>query len=172
MSPSAAVTETKKPLVKSSIWAPARPGSRKRKDGPSASTTTGAVAGPSGTSRLAIAPSSGQSSAVPSGSAATVQGSSSQVIDLTSSPARQGLQSETIQPGQVAEGRLVHRQEEEEKEEQEEEAAEPEEDVFYVRTQGEVVGIQHYPGLVGEGERVVLVRSHFLRKAMKTLTFR
>ena len=102
--------------------------------------------------------SSSQSSAIPSSSGQpTLPASNSQVIDLTSSPAKPDGAAPK-QPGEVAQGRLVNRQDEEEQEEQEEEATEPEEDVFYVRTQGEVVGIQHYPGLVGEGERVVLVR--------------
>lgn len=60
------------------------------------------------------------------------------------------------QPGEVANGRLVQEQDEEE-EEEEEEASVQEDDVFYLRYPTEVVGIQHYRGLVGVGEAVNLV---------------
>lgn len=162
MSPTAATTVTQKPKAKSSIWAPPRPGSRKRKDGPS--TSSAAVAGPSGTS----GPSSSQSSFATSSQsgAPTLQGSSSSLaIDLTS-PAKGKANvkkeeegNEPRPPADVIEGGLVKQEREYEDEAQQEAAADPEEDVFFVRTQGEVVGIQHYHGLVGEGERVVLVRS-------------
>lgn len=51
----------------------------------------------------------------------------------------------------------MQEQDQEEEEEEEEEAAVQEDDVFYLRYPTEVVGIQHYHGLVGVGEAVNLV---------------
>lgn len=65
--------------------------------------------------------------------------------------------STVAQPGEVAEGRLVAGENGEQADP--EGSPEPEDDVFYLRHQDEVVGIQHYRGLVGVGERVVLVRA-------------
>lgn len=98
--------------------------------------------------------------------------SQSQVIDLSSSPVKpaakvghsdqgsteaSGSNGLVAQPGTVAEGRIVKQAQEEEESEG---SPEPEDDVFYLRHQDEVVGIQHYRGLVGVGERVVLVRPY------------
>jgi SWI/SNF-related matrix-associated actin-dependent regulator of chromatin subfamily A3 len=98
--------------------------------------------------------------------------SQSHIIDVSSSPVKPVLEDDhakqgsteasgsgsvTAQPGTVAEGRVVKAEREEEQDESEG-SPEPDDDVFYLRHQDEVVGIQHYRGLVGVGERVVLVR--------------
>lgn len=112
--------------------------------------------------------------AEPSSSAASrlPSSSQSQIIDLSSSPvkASTSLRNEVsaqspdeadrspTQPGLIAEGRVIQAQREEDQEDSEG-SPEPEDDVFFLRHLDEVVGIQHYPGLVGVGERVVLVSS-------------
>lgn len=71
---------------------------------------------------------------------------------------KSALATQCIRP-KYAEGKVVFSEEED----QEVEDQEPpqEEDVFYLRSTSEVVGIQHYNGLVGKGEMVDLVKSHF-----------
>lgn len=110
--------------------------------------------------------------------------SQSQVIDLSSSPSKptnpngystqasteaSGSGTPIAQPGAVAEGRTV-KAEREAEEDESEGSPEPEDDVFYLRHQDEVVGIQHYRGLVGVGERVVLVRLLDGSSEMRNLT--
>jgi SWI/SNF-related matrix-associated actin-dependent regulator of chromatin subfamily A3 len=137
MSPNAKYTETK-------AWPPSKPGgkgkgksmfveraSTKRKLAEASSSKEADVFG--------TAPGPSSSSAIP--------GSSQTRAPASSAPR---------QPGEIANGRLVQEQDQEE-EEEEEEAAVQEDDVFYLRYPTEVVGIQHYRGLVGVGEAVNLV---------------
>lgn len=112
------------------------------------------------------------SSPVRTGQSQVPSSSQSQVIDVSSSPIKSeevnghinqgsteasGSRSSVVQPGTIAEGREVKAERAEEQDESEG-SPEPDDDAFYLRHQDEVVGIQHYRGLVGVGERVVLVR--------------
>jgi SWI/SNF-related matrix-associated actin-dependent regulator of chromatin subfamily A3 len=154
MSPNAKYTETKP-------WPPSKPGGK-------AGTSKGKsmfVERASSKRKLQEASSSREMDvfdAAPGPSSSSAIPSSSQTPAPASSAPRQ--------PGEVANGRLVQEQDQEE-EEEEEEAAVQEDDVFYLRYPTEVVGIQHYRGLVGVGEAVNLVCDVLVHFCDSSLTF-
>lgn len=162
------------PAAPTTSWAPSRPKTNSlivaRKPRPSSSASSAAPPSSSRTSSQVVdLTSSPVKTAAPSSSTSRLPSSSqSQVIDISSSPVKDSgavhdhtqasteASGSTAQPATVAEGRVV-RAEREEDQDESEGSPEPEDDVFYLRHQDDVVGIQHYGGLVGVGERVVLV---------------
>jgi len=156
MSPNAKYTETKS-------WPPSKPGGK-------AGTLKGKsmfVERASSKRKLQEASSSRETDVF---DAAPGPSSSSSTAIPSSSQTRPPASSIPRQPGEVANGRLVQEQDQEE-EEEEEEASVQEDDVFYLRYPTEVVGIQHYRGLVGVGEAVNLVCAVLIHFCDSSLAF-